>query len=243
MTAVPGGSSILKTREYIFMSLKELPLIISAASLFLGIAEGNMNLLMLFVGEGIAAPLAAGIVGFILNFILGHIDSFFGLTGSNTGSYWTTRASDVGGLIGYSNSGPPLVSAVPTYWLVMVLFFFSYLFINALSLYQQPATEGADSDKVESRKSQAVISMGLILVVGLCVILAHFFLQGGETILGVIVAALVAVPLAYGWFKWLETCSLGRLEDLFGIRARLLPESAVDEAPVVCSSSGGGSDE
>lgn len=234
---MPGSSSIiLNLREYIFLSLKELPLIAGVAPLFLGITQGNMNLLMLAFGCIIIAPTGAGLSGWLLKLLLGFIDSKVGWEGG----YWKLAASDVSPLLPESpqgvRPGNNFISVTPTYWLTIVMFFFSYLLINAVSLYTQEARPNADPEKVNNRKSQSVIAMIMILVLGIFIIAAKVILQGGETVLGVIVAGLVGGPLAYGWFNLLKRCGTGRLEDVFGIQARILPEASTADRPIVCLS-------
>ena len=56
----------LGLREYIFLSLKELPLITSVGPLFLGLTQGNVNLIMLAIGVIFIATTAAGLTGAIL---------------------------------------------------------------------------------------------------------------------------------------------------------------------------------
>ena len=78
------------------------------------------------------------------------------------------------------------------------------------------------------------MAMILISVIGLVIIGAKISLQDGENILGVLVAVLIGTLTSYGWFSFLKRCDIGRLEDVFGIQARILPESALSDAPVVC---------
>lgn len=223
---------ILKLREYIFLSLKELPFIVSIGPLFLGIAEGNINLLMLFIGVAIIAPIGAGLAGFILNILFGFLNNYISFKDI---SWWKQPMTDVSSLLTtYTNKNIP-VSVVPTYWLTMVLFFLSYLFINALSLYNQEPDKKSDPEKVNNRKSQAIISIFLIIILGITIVASKIVLHGGETLIGIIVGTSLGISLAYGWFSFLKQCGMRRLEDVFGIQARILPESSTNELPIVCN--------
>ena len=221
---------ILGLREYIFLSLKELPLIATIGPFFLGIAQGNINLLMFSLGIGIIAPLGAGIAGWVLKWLLGMVNP--------SGSLWKVPASDVSPLLPdipmAATGARGLVNVVPTYWMTMTGFFFSYLAYNAIILYTQEAAKGADSEKVENRRAQAIMCLILIVVLWITIIGAKVLFSEGETGLGVIVAILVAFGTARGWFAFLRRCGMGRLEDVFGIQARILPESSTGETPVVC---------
>ena len=221
--------SILGLREYVLLSLKELPLIASAGPLFVGIVQGNVNLILFALGTAIVAPTAAGITGALLKYPF----EWFGLPVN----LWKVAASDVSPLLPEAPSIVGLrgaVNVVPTYWFTMSMFFFSYLALNAAALYNEPAHKGADADKVDNRKNQAIMSMILIVTLGLAILGAKVWLSGSETVLGIIVGLLVGGGSAYMWFKFLRQCGMGRLEDVFGIQARILPEAALGDAPVVC---------
>lgn len=221
---------ILSLREYIFLSLKELPLIATIGPFFLGIAQGNINLLMLAIGVAVIAPTGAGMSGWVLKWLLELVNP--------SGSFWKVPASDVSPLlpdVPMSATGVRgLVNVVPTYWMTMTVFFFSYLAINAATLYAQEPAKGADSEKVDNRRAQAIMCLVLIVVLGLTILTAKVWFSSGETALGIVVAVLVGFSTARGWFGFLRRCGVGRLEDVFGIQARILPESSMGETPVVC---------
>ena len=224
-------TTILSIREYISLSLRELPLIVIVAPFFLGVSQGNINLLMFSIGTAIVAPASAGIIGSILGFILKRFNP--------SGSIWKLPASDVSSLVvGLPEAFPnrDSVSVVPTYWMTIVVFFFTYLATNSVSLYMQDSAPGAPADKVENRKSQATMSFILILVLAVIIILTKIRLIKGENMLGLITALAVGISTAYGWFTFLKQCGMGRLEDVFGIQARILPESTFGNSPVVCVS-------
>jgi len=206
-----------------------LPLIAMVAPIFLGISEGNINLLMFGLGNAILAPTAAGLTGWLLRWPLNWLNP--------TGSVWKMPASDVSPLL--SETPMPsrpleLVPVVPTYWMTITVFFFTYLLFNGASLYNEEPVEGADAERVNNRKSQALMAMILISVLGLVIIGAKISLQDGENVLGILIAGLIGTLTSYGWFSFLKRCDIGRLEDVFGIQARILPESALSDAPVVC---------
>ena len=223
----------LGLREYIFLSLKELPLITSVGPLFLGLTQGNVNLIMLAIGVIFISTTVAGLTGALLNAPLEWLNP--------SGSFWRVAASDVSPLLPDAPVAGIVkrsaqTSVVPTYWMTMTVFFFSYLALNAFMLLTVPETKGmrSDPDNVENRKAQAIICLVLIGVIGLTVCGGKIYLSGGETVLGVIIAALAGGFSAWGWFTFLRQCGMGRLEDVFGIQARILSEGAVSDTPVVC---------
>ena len=219
----------MNIREYVLLSLKELPLIAIIGPFFLGIAEGNINLLMFSLGIAVLAPASAGIIGWLLKWPLGKLLD---------DSWWKVVASDVSPLLPEAPlrglGTRDMISVVPTYWMTMTVFFFSYLAFNAISLYTQKPAKGSDAEKVENRKAQAIMALILIGTLGLTIIGAKVNLSGGETVLGVLVAFGIGGYSAKLWFQFLKRCGMNRLEDVFGIQARILPESATKDSPVVC---------
>ena len=116
----------------------------------------------------------------------------------------------------------------------MMAFFFTYLFSNALMLYKTQETSKAPKSAVEARKSQAVSSMVLLVVIGIIAILMRYP-TGCETGLGVILSCILGSSLANGWYKFMRNCGLGRLDDLFGISNRILPMQSYETSdPTVC---------
>lgn len=224
--------SILGLREYVLLSLKELPLIASAGPLFVGIVQGNINLILFALGTAILAPTAAALIGGVLRWPL----TWFNVPVN----IWKVAASDVSHLLPEaplvdSTRMRAAVNVVPTYWFTMSVFFFSYLALNAIALYKEPSQKGADTEKVENRKNQAVMSLILIITLGIAILGAKVWLSSGsETLLGISVGTLTGGVAAYGWFSFLRQCGMGRLEDVFGIQARILPEAAFGDTPVVC---------
>ena len=116
-----------------------------------------------------------------------------------------------------------------------VLFFTTYVFLNALGLYNMPTeTKSADPTKVENRKAHAITSMVLTLLVMVSLIVIYVRHVGCETPGSVAVALAVFVPLGYGWFELAKLCGL-RTADLFGVSSQIfLPTPGENEFPYAC---------
>ena len=125
----------------------------------------------------------------------------------------------------------------------MVAFFIGYIFTNGLELYNRepPATtltvtstSASDLDKkVTNRRTQAIIAMISTLVFAV-VVLGFRYYSGCESMLGMIITTFGFVFAGHGWYKVLSTIGEDRLSDLFGIACRLLPPSAINNAPIAC---------
>jgi hypothetical protein len=126
------------------------------------------------------------------------------------------------------------LNVVPSFWMSMIAFFFTYLYVNAIHLYDKQETSKAPKIAVAARKSQAIVSM--IVVMGLAILTT--ILRYGtscETGLGILVSWILGYGLGYGWYKFMRSCGLGRLDDLFGITNRILPQQSYQELdPTVC---------
>lgn len=222
-------------RNLLDQGFRSLPTILGGASLFLGLTQGNVNWLFFFVGMFVLVPLAV----FITN---GSVELLFSVLPSSLvppAALWKVPqgAAEACGLLlsAKTPAGTPADTiVVPTIWMSMIAFFFTYIFSNALKLYNKDPANGSSSAKVSARKNQALLSM--ITVVALAVIFTVLrYGTSCETGLGITVAWLLGGGLGYGWYSFMRSCGLGRLDDIFGISNRLLPmQSTEDNDPTVC---------
>jgi hypothetical protein len=129
---------------------------------------------------------------------------------------------------------PVTMNVVPSYWMTMMAFFFTYIFENALFLYRKEENAYATKRGVGARKSQALISMIVVVAVGV-VFTGMRYATACETGLGVLVSLLLGGYMAHGWYKLMRICGFGRLDDLFGISSRILPLQSYEEVtPTIC---------
>jgi hypothetical protein len=134
-------------------------------------------------------------------------------------------------------------TVVSSPWVAMVTFFIGYIFTNASQLYSRESVDteikvtdqaGSDIDsKVANRKAQAIIAMISTIVFAL-IVLGFRYYSGCETVTGMILTTSIFTSMGVGWYKALSSVGQDRLSDLFGIANRLLPPSAISNAPIAC---------
>ncbi len=216
-------SAVVKIREFIVHGFRILPIVLGSFAFILGVGQGNMAFFFLFLGIALVVP----IVNLAANSIFGMAFSRLPET-----LYKIKGAPTPGGcaVFGeFANKGD-----ITSYWLSTLVFFVTYLFINAYNLYNRPASKSAPAHKVDARETQAAMAMAIILIFGIGMLLYRFLATGCETPLGLPVALVVFIPAAYYWYNVLVSCSGDRLTDLFGVVNRIMAEPANARAGAVC---------
>lgn len=216
-------------RLLIQQSFLSLPLLLIGWSLFLGALQGNIGLLVLFLGHFTVVPLTGLMSNTLFEFLFKKFDSSGSLL-----SLLQTNNSDVCSLVpGKTDFGTAFMSVAPSLWMSHIIFFFSFLVSNAYSIYTMEPVANADPEKVERRKSQALMSLIISSVFVVVLILMRKFLVGCETWLGIVIALLIMAPLGNGWYQLARQCS-AKDSDIFGIVQKLLPDSAQQPPPTTC---------
>jgi hypothetical protein len=229
------GGLICGLRNVLDQGFRSLPTILGGASLFLGMTQGNVNWLFFFVGMYLLVPLAVALVNGGFELLVTLLPTFL----VPPSSMWKVAqgSAEACGLLstGKTPAGIPAdLIVVPTFWMSMIAFFFTYIFSNALKLYRQEPANGSSSAKVSARKNQALLSMITVAALAAVFTVVRYG-TSCETGLGITVAWLLGGGLGYGWYSFMRSCGLGRLDDIFGISNRLLPmQSTEDNDPTVC---------
>jgi hypothetical protein len=223
-------------RVFLYGGIITLPLTIAGTLSILGLFTANYAILFFLLGFLVLAPL----VSFIINVIFGSIPGI--------GSFFKTTTSDICKLtIPYSTLKNPVgiqtENIVSSSWVAMITFFLGYVFTNGLELYNREASDvtlniqGSSvpdiNTMVTNRKAQAIIAMISTIVFGLIAI-GYRFYTGCETKSSIILTTLIFVWIGFGWYQALSKVGEDRLSDLFGIANRLLPPSAIKNAPIAC---------
>lgn len=205
-----------------------LPIILITLSGFLATTTANVGMILLFFAQIFVIPAVLFILGQIRN--LPFVASILGLDANLTYATFSKACAfspaDV-----KSDQVPPVTS----YWMANVVFFTTYVLMNAFALYNMNIeTKSADPTKVENRKAQALTSIIITLVVMIGLIIFHYNYVGCETPGSLTLALFVFVPLGYGWFELAKLCGL-RTADLFGISSQIfLPTPGENEYPYAC---------
>jgi TRAP-type mannitol/chloroaromatic compound transport system permease large subunit len=241
MSLVSAGTLMSGTREYLYRGVQQLPIVLSATSLLFSITTGSIAHVNLTVGLVALMP----IYTFIMQKVLGGIFTKVAPAGRLG---WTKSTSDVCRLI--PPEGPKLTfyrpdegnaEAVPSYWLMSVVFFIGYCISNAVDIFSSPAENDADPNNKERRTYQAVFLITSICLLSALVLGARFYYMSGCEGRGVLgytgslIAAVGAASIGYGMYDFSRKCG-ARTSDLFGVLSQILPNSATASNPVVCTS-------
>lgn len=229
-------------RIFLYGGILTLPLTIAGTLSILGLFTANYAILFFLLGYLILTPVVA--LGLNTAF-----DAIFSYISYNP---FKAKFGDICKVvipfsqlpIGSANSkGSGETTVVSSSWVAMVAFFIGYIFTNGIELYNReaPATtltvttsDASDLDKkITNRKTQAIIAMISTIVFAL-IALGFRYYSGCESILGMILTTFGFVFAGHGWYKALSAIGEDRLSDLFGIASRLLPPSAINNAPIAC---------
>jgi hypothetical protein len=237
------GDLICSARQFLDQGFRSLPTILAGAILILGLIQGNLNFLFFFVGLFIVAPLGALLANGAFEFLAINVPSWLpesiGAFVRIPESLWMVpqgAAEQCSMFTPFPSSGVPgAINTVPSYWMTIMAFFFFYLFANAYSLYTRQSDEKAAPQAVQARRQQAIVGMTMIGILGATVTVLRYARTGCETGLGVLASIVVGGALGTGWHTFMQSCGMGRLDDIFGITNRILPmQSFEDETPVTC---------
>jgi hypothetical protein len=225
-------------RIFLYGGILTLPLTIAGTLSILGLFTANYAMLFFLLGYLVLTPAVA----YVLN---------TGLEALFSGRSWNPFKAKFGDVckvvIPFSqlpiDSTTSDKTVISSSWVAMVAFFIGYIFINGLELYNRETPDNtltvtsksaSDLDKkVTNRKTQAIIAMISTLVFAL-IALGFRYYSGCESMLGMILTTGIFIWIGRGWYKALSAIGEDRLSDLFGIASRLLPPSAINNAPIAC---------
>jgi magnesium-transporting ATPase (P-type) len=215
-------SVVVKIREFIVHGLRILPIVLASFAFILGVGQGNMAFFFLFIGLALVVPILNLVSNSIFSMVLGKLPD----------ALYKIKAPAVGGCAVFGEFAS--AGDVTSYWLAALVFFVSYMFINAYNLYNRPSAPNAPENKVEARKTQAAMAMAIIVLFAIGMVLYRFLATGCESPMGLPVALAVFIPAAYYWYDVLVSCSGDRLTDLFGAANRIMTEPSSAGAGAVC---------
>lgn len=231
------GDMLCSLRNLLSQGFRSLPVLIGSSVLVLGLVQANFNFLFFFVGLFLVVPVAA----LLLNVLIEFVFSKWPLSGWIEKGLWQVPIASAEQcalfatpVVGFEMERAMAFTVVPSYWMTMIAFLLSYLFSNALNLYNKPSVENAPQEGVTARKSQATLAMILLVVSGIVFTWLRYATTC-ETSLGILVSWILGGSLAGMWHSFMMSCGLGRLDDMFGISNQLLPfQSYQDQPPTVC---------
>ena len=224
-------------RVFLYGGIVTLPLTIAGTLSILGLFTANYAILFFLLGFLILTPLMASVLNFVLSAVFDgkSINPFKAKFGDMCNLVIPFSTLPLG------TRGDETV--ISSSWVAMITFFIGYIFTNGLELYNREtpdttltitSTSASDLSKmVTNRKTQAIIAMISTIVFAL-IVLGFRYYSGCESIWGLILTTFIFVFTGHGWYKALSNIGEDRLSDLFGIANRLLPPSAINNAPIAC---------
>lgn len=224
-------AALYRIKEFILAGMHSLPIILGAVSLVLACSTANSGFAILFVCLAGLVPLLTFALNRLSDVAIAPLVQLIWSKFSDTPLNLAGAMESVCRLAPLSETASP-TAVLPSYWAAGVVFFFSFLFMNGLSLYNYASGDKSDSDKVGARKTHAVIGMALSVLFGAGLLIWRGS-TGCENGLGLLLS-LIFIGIAVGFFKMFESCGLIRIIDLYGIGARLLPVSATAAPTQVC---------
>jgi len=102
-------------------------------------------------------------------------------------------------------------------------FFCTYVFVNALDVYNMPSIsdDALYQVKVNARKTRAMLIMLFVSFTFLLLVSFRYMYTGAETFFGVLAAVAVFSGLGYGWYKASATIGVKQM-DMFGIIQQMI---------------------
>jgi len=113
------------------------------------------------------------------------------------------------------------------------VFFFTYVFLNALALYRLPADPDASDWMVTNRKTKLITILAVLCIVFAGIVYIRYVTTGVESVLGILVAISLFIPAAWAWYTFATRCGL-KHGDMFGIVNQIIPKSINDDVPITC---------
>lgn len=224
------AGQLYRIKEFIIAGVSSLPIILGGISLLLACSTANTGFAILATCLALIVPFLT----YLLNLVSPLLKKIIGLLPSQIigeGPLFADQAATICRIAPFSTD-TAAAAAFPSYWMSAIVFFFTFVFMNGLSLYNFATSQDASDDKVSSRKTHAIIGMTASIILGL-LLMSWRYNTGCENGLGLFMS-LTFIALAYGLFTFFDGCGLLRVVDLYGIGARLLPTSATAAPTQVC---------
>jgi hypothetical protein len=233
-------------RIFLYGGILTLPLTIAGTLTILGLFTANYAILFFLLGFLVLTPILSSLLNLGISEGTIALLKAIGQEGINP---FRTKSADVCKVVipfltlNTNTMKEDTTNVAISSWLAMITFFIGYIFTNALQLYSRESpdtditvtsTTAPDiSSKIVNRKSQAIISM-VSIIVFLLIVLGFRLYSGCEGKISIALTTLIFFYLGNSWYYALSGIGEDRLSDLFGIANRLLPPSAISNAPIAC---------
>lgn len=225
--------SLLDTAQRsIFGVFNALPVVLMTVLLVLGFGLGNHGIVWVLGGQVVLYPAIAAI-HFVLRLL-------------KIGDIGNIPYSDTVVLVPGSNYST--INVLPSMWITQVSYFFSYVFLNALDIYNSEpvSTEDSYEMKVNNRKTRTIMIMTWAVIFGLILISCRWLAgseKGNLSILITISSTILSlgVGVAYAWTVNMlgKQPNIGRTQnmDIFGITQQMMLIPKTSQV-TVCATAG-----
>lgn len=237
MSLVSASGFITGVKEYVYRGIQEMPLVLILTSLLFVITTGSIAHLSLLLGLTVLMPL----YGYFLRSIGGF---FLTLLSKENQPDWTCSSGDVCSIIKpYEYPTTSETTVVPSYWILAIPFYFGYIHMNAYDTYYEPTPQNSNPVNREKRNTQSIFLAIASVVLFILLLGVRFTYMGdceGKGLMGKVLSIFVFGSSAFFIGTFIYTLSKlcgARSSDIFGVLSQILPASASDTRPVVCSAS------
>jgi hypothetical protein len=237
MSLVSASGFITGVKEYIYRGIQEMPLVLILTSLLFVITTGSIAHTSLLIGLIVLMP----IYGICLRSICGF---FLSLLSKENQEAWTCSSGDTCSIVRpYEYPSSSEIIPVPSYWILAIPFYFGYIHMNAYDTYFEPTPKNINPVNKEKRNTQSLFLAVASVLVFILLLGVRFTYMGdceGKGLMGKVLSIFVFGSSAFfiGTLVYSISKMCGaRSSDLFGVLSQILPASATDMRPVVCSAS------
>lgn len=242
MSLVSASGFIGGIKEYTYRGIQQLPLVLTSTSLIFMITTGSAAHTNLALGLAVFIPLYTLVLqstlGFILHkFLPDNSASWTRSTGDTCDIVSSYQSKKMDFYVKATSTGEP----VPSFWLMSLSFFVGYSITNAFDNLYTPAQPSSDKNGLEKRSTQSIFVIAALCIFTFVLLFIRFrYMRGceGRGLLGNFISlacSIGAMIIGYSVYSLSKRCG-ARSSDLFGIMSQILPASATNVNPIVCSS-------
>jgi len=212
--------AIDKVRRTMLLFFMGLPMIMIGLVIFLAMSLLNTGMIVLALGHIVVVPIVTMVIHIITGFL----------------PFANLKSNDVSMLVPSIDDayGQQYTNVMPSYWVAHITFLCTFIFSNALSVYQIAIPSTKDYDwKVQHRLIRSRMVMGITAFTLFALLVARIYVTNAETIPGMLVGLLAFIPIGYIWYK--IALRVGAVNsDVLGIAQQMVPEPADDAATSLC---------
>jgi hypothetical protein len=209
-------SWLLRGRDLVYGSYNNLPNILIIGSLLIGSISGIIPILILGLASAFLGLIVYG-SQFIMRRIIGDKSDLL---------KWLSSAERCN--LNKAGSYEILVST----WVSITFFALTYLFLNALAIFNETPTAGANDQLIANRSSYMISAMFALCIIAIILGVSRYML-GCETIAMTFVSLVLGGGVAYGMWNLADI----RMVDVYQIKNNMTNLNNLQDGkptPVLC---------